>query len=165
MARKRRTAAEMAEEREKQQAEFERKLQAYRQNHTPEECSCAEQEAEFGGNPSIFQASKMTQAASEMARAVKLGCTDYIWRTARDGGVCPRCEDNADQVFRYDRPPPGGHPGTVPGCRCYAEAVIPNVGRGAREASTRAKPKMSRFAKIFWIILGLTIIALMNPQK
>lgn len=159
MAKKRRTAAEMAAARAEQHEEFERKLEAYRQSHTPEECSCAEKETD----PAIFGASWTKSAAAEMTRAQKqAGCSEYVWRTAGDGDVCPRCLANADRVFRYDSPPPGGHPGMVAGCRCYAEPIIPGVSR--KPAKAPAKSKSSRFAKILWILIGLTVLALLGRK-
>lgn len=35
--------------------------------------------------------------------------------------------DYDDQVFRWDEPPAGGHPGQAHNCRCYAEPVAPGL--------------------------------------
>jgi uncharacterized protein with gpF-like domain len=32
-----------------------------------------------------------------------------------------------DQVFRWDEPPAGGHPGQAHNCRCYAEPISPST--------------------------------------
>lgn len=178
MTRKRRTAAEMAAARAGQREDFERKMEAYRRDHTPEECSCAEKETD----PTIFDASWTKGVTAEMSRAQKqIGCTMYVWRTSRDGGVCPRCEANADRVFRYDSPPPGGHPGLVAGCRCIAEPIIPNDKGGYYKprlplapgeawpphgkGRTAAGKKTSRFAKILWICIGVVILLLLAGKK
>lgn len=52
------------------------------------------------------------------------GVTEYIWRTANDNRVRSTHESRNGQRFRWDSPPPGGHPGTEVLCRCYAEPVI-----------------------------------------
>ena len=52
------------------------------------------------------------------------GVTEYIWRTVNDNRVRSTHEARAGQRFRWDTPPPGGHPGTEVLCRCYAEPII-----------------------------------------
>ena len=53
--------------------------------------------------------------------------THYIWRTRRDGKVRPRHAEREGQIFAWDNPPPGGHPGEDYNCRCTAEPYIPDV--------------------------------------
>ena len=47
----------------------------------------------------------------------------YIWRTAGDDKVRPSHAEREGQVFSWDNPPDGGHPGEAPNCRCTAEDV------------------------------------------
>ena len=63
------------------------------------------------------------------------GVVEYVWRTSRDervrgrpGGLFPHAKyshwDREGQVFRWDDPPPDGHPGRAIQCRCTASPVI-----------------------------------------
>lgn len=56
-------------------------------------------------------------------RALGNGLVEYVWRSAMDERVCPRCAANNGKTFRYDTTPPGGYPGLAAGCRCWAEPV------------------------------------------
>lgn len=159
MARKRRTAAEMAAARAEQHAEFERKLADFRTKHPPEACSCAETYAQGYGDPAIFSATRMKDVNSEITRAKAIGCTEYIWRTSQDSDVCPRCAANSGKVFRFDSPPPEGHPGAAPGCRCYPEPIISGDGR-----ITKKRPRSSRWRKALWVLGGLTLLALLSRR-
>ncbi|MBF0246701.1 MAG: minor capsid protein [Alphaproteobacteria bacterium] len=47
----------------------------------------------------------------------------YIWRTMGDSKVRSSHSEREGQVFSWDHPPAGGHPGEAPGCRCWPEAV------------------------------------------
>ncbi|MBF0247400.1 MAG: minor capsid protein [Alphaproteobacteria bacterium] len=47
----------------------------------------------------------------------------YIWRTVGDGNVRSSHAARDGQVFSWDHPPEGGHPGEAPNCRCRAEPV------------------------------------------
>lgn len=51
----------------------------------------------------------------------------YIWRTQGDGKVRPEHAERDDEEFDWDNPPPGGHPGEAPNCRCWPE----NIGDSA----------------------------------
>jgi hypothetical protein len=46
----------------------------------------------------------------------------YIWRTVGDGKVRSSHAEREGEVFSWDNPPDGGHPGEAPNCRCWAEA-------------------------------------------
>lgn len=53
----------------------------------------------------------------------------YIWRSRDDAQVRDSHAEYDDQVFSWDEPPAGGHPGQAHNCRCYAEPVaspLPN---------------------------------------
>ncbi len=60
-------------------------------------------------------------------RQQDLGIERYIWRSQDDAKVRESHAEYDDQVFRWDEPPAGGHPGQAHNCRCYAEPVSPNV--------------------------------------
>ena len=47
--------------------------------------------------------------------------THYTWRTVGDDKVRGAHAALAGQVFSWSSPPPSGHPGTEPNCRCWAE--------------------------------------------
>ncbi|ODR99451.1 hypothetical protein AUC68_05655 [Methyloceanibacter methanicus] len=53
--------------------------------------------------------------------------THYIWRTRGDGRVRPSHAANDGKIFAWDDPPPTGHPGEDYGCRCRAEAYVPDT--------------------------------------
>lgn len=53
--------------------------------------------------------------------------THYIWRTRRDGKVRSSHAEREGQVFSWDDPPEGGHPGEDYGCRCTAEPYLPQT--------------------------------------
>lgn len=53
--------------------------------------------------------------------------THYIWRTRRDGKVRSAHADREGQIFSWDEPPEGGHPGEEYNCRCTAEPYFPEV--------------------------------------
>ncbi len=72
---------------------------------------------------------KATQEVRE--KALYIGSTEYIWRTALDSDVCPTRAKNEGKRFSWNSPPPNGHPGggecrTNGYCRCYPESVIPD---------------------------------------
>lgn len=60
-------------------------------------------------------------------RQQDLGIERYIWRSQDDAKVRDSHAEYDDQVFRWDEPPAGGHPGQAHNCRCYAEPVSPST--------------------------------------
>lgn len=56
-----------------------------------------------------------------------LGIERYIWRSQDDAKVRDSHAEYDDQVFRWDEPPAGGHPGQAHNCRCYAEPISPST--------------------------------------
>lgn len=56
-------------------------------------------------------------------RQEDLGIEQYIWRSQDDAKVRASHAGYDDQVFRWDDPPVGGHPGEEHNCRCYAEPI------------------------------------------
>lgn len=63
------------------------------------------------------------------ARAVHVGSSGYIWRTARDSDVRPSHRGMEGKFVDWGAPPTldgmSGHAGALPNCRCYCEPVIP----------------------------------------
>ena len=57
-------------------------------------------------------------------RNEQLGVDAYIWRTMRDDRVRKAHADREGKVFRWQDPPPDGHPGYPINCRCHSEAVL-----------------------------------------
>jgi len=58
-------------------------------------------------------------------RQQDLGIERYIWRSQDDAKVRDSHAEYDDQVFRWDEPPAGGHPGQAHNCRCVAEPFAP----------------------------------------
>ena len=56
-------------------------------------------------------------------RQQDLGIERYIWRSQDDARVRASHAEYDDQVFRWDEPPAGGHPGQAHNCRCFAEPI------------------------------------------
>lgn len=53
--------------------------------------------------------------------------THYIWRSRRDGKVRSAHAEREGQIFSWDNPPEGGHPGEDYNCRCTAEPYFTEV--------------------------------------
>jgi SPP1 gp7 family putative phage head morphogenesis protein len=71
----------------------------------------------------------------DRAKQTGAGVERYTWRSSRDERV--RSQDRAQdgKIFRWDRPPPGGHPGQKINCRCSAEPFLEDVlGKGFANA-------------------------------
>ncbi len=84
-------------------------------------------------------------------RQEDLGIEQYIWRSQDDAKVRDSHAGYDDQVFRWDDPPVGGHPGEAQNCRCYAEpiATAPSKQRSSsrlrrQRSSTRPFSPRSR---------------------
>ena len=67
-------------------------------------------------------------------RQRQLGIRQYTWRSADDAKVRAAHAVHDDQVFDWDAPPAGGHPGQERNCRCWAEPFLPGANSGADEA-------------------------------
>ena len=74
-------------------------------------------------------------AALNREKQERLGVTSYIWRNSRDqrvrgnpNGLYPNSRYNhwtrEGKEYKWDSPPPDGHPGQPINCRCHAQAVI-----------------------------------------
>ena len=53
-----------------------------------------------------------------------LGIRQYVWRSRDDGKVRSSHAQYDDQVFSWDDPPEGCHPGQAFNCRCHAEPFV-----------------------------------------
>lgn len=70
------------------------------------------------------QTSKLASQVSE-AQQRAIGVERYTWRhSGIRQGARPEHLARDGKVFRWDQPPPDGHPGMAPNCRCTAEPVI-----------------------------------------
>jgi SPP1 gp7 family putative phage head morphogenesis protein len=73
-----------------------------------------------------------SRAASGLTtiRAQHIGCTHFVWRTARDWKVRPLHKKLDGTVWRFDEPPiigengEKGLPGTIYNCRCIIEPIL-----------------------------------------
>lgn len=76
-------------------------------------------------------AAVQANARRQRERSMALGIKEYRWTDSRavECGVA-RAYDG--RVFRYDRPPPEGHPGEArceaDWCRCVARPIVPGLG-------------------------------------
>lgn len=57
-------------------------------------------------------------------RARQLGIKRYVWHTRLDDRVRPAHRAREGKVFRWDKPPPDGHPGYPIMCRCAAQSIL-----------------------------------------
>lgn len=79
----------------------------------------------------LIARTEVSRTAVELtrARALHVGSTEFIWRTAGDSDVRPSHRALNGKRFRWDDPPecdPGYHalPGGIFNCRCFCEPVI-----------------------------------------
>ena len=83
------------------------------------------------------QTNKLNGELTE-ARHHDLGITEYRWRNRKDERVRGRPDGKWSKAeyshwtregrkYRWDSPPPDGHPGEPILCRCTAEAVVPGI--------------------------------------
>jgi hypothetical protein len=71
-------------------------------------------------------------------RQRSIGANEYVWETRRDervrgnpNGLYPTAKPShyarEGQVFKWNKPPEGGHPGEAWGCRCRAVLRLPRL--------------------------------------
>jgi len=91
-------------------------------------------------------------------RQQDLGIERYIWRSQDDAKVRDSHAEYDDQVFRWDAPPAGGHPGQAHNCRCFAEPIAP----GSRNDVILAELALPAEAPVDAILrrLGLRAVAI-----
>jgi len=68
------------------------------------------------------------------------GVRRYKWITVGDSRVRPAHRARHNEIFRWSRPPPDGHPGEPFGCRCEAQPMISSF----RETAPGMKPSERR---------------------
>lgn len=68
----------------------------------------------------IDQIQKANAALTEH-RQKDVGVDGYIWRGVEDGRERPAHKAREGKSFKWDSPPPDGHPGQPIRCRCWAE--------------------------------------------
>lgn len=61
----------------------------------------------------------------------------YVWNTQGDGRVREAHAERQGEVFSWDNPPEGGHPGQDYGCRCTAEEYMPPKRNRIQEINER----------------------------
>lgn len=66
-------------------------------------------------------------SAMNRTRNQGLGVRRYRWRNVGDGAVRDEHVALEGQIFAYDNPPPGGHPGEPVQCRCWSEPVLEDL--------------------------------------
>lgn len=57
-------------------------------------------------------------------RQMNVGIDKYEWSTAGDRRVRPAHRNRSGKTYRWDSPPPDGHPGEAVLCRCSAVPII-----------------------------------------
>lgn len=87
---------------------------------------------EFGtleGRMKVIAQNQMARLHAEVqkTRAQAFGVKEFVWRTQQDKDVRPEHRALADKVFTYAKGhSEEGRPGHKPGCRCWAESIIPD---------------------------------------
>lgn len=64
------------------------------------------------------------QARVREDRMKQAGVTRYIWTTSKDERVRSSHRDREGEIYSWDNPPEGGHPGTEIQCRCTPYPVL-----------------------------------------
>jgi len=62
-----------------------------------------------------------------MAKMSALGIDSYFWRTMEDDRVRPAHAARNNQLFYLNDPPPDGHAGLPPNCRCRQEPNLKSI--------------------------------------
>lgn len=83
-----------------------------------------------GSRADLIARDQTTKLSSQVNEAQQraIGVERYVWRhSGVRTGARPEHLARDGQVFRWDRPPPDGHPGAAPNCRCTAEPVVEDL--------------------------------------
>ncbi len=82
----------------------------------------------------LIARTEVSRVATELTRvrALAVGVTHYVWRTAGDSDVRESHKKMNGKTFEFAQPPevePGKHyhPGQFPNCRCYPEPIVPET--------------------------------------
>jgi len=85
------------------------------------------------------QTTKLAAQVNE-AQQRAIGVHRYTWRHSGVRlGARPEHLARDGQVFDWSKPPPDGHPGAAPNCRCTAEPVIEDVLGDPQVQASRAR--------------------------
>jgi hypothetical protein len=81
-------------------------------------------------NPNAVQSErKAVNPATPLPTALPRRATSfYVWRSTGDSRVRHSHAARHGEVFAWDEPPSGGHPGTEHNCRCWAEPYYGDPG-------------------------------------
>ncbi|MEM6780497.1 MAG: colicin E3/pyocin S6 family cytotoxin [Pseudomonadota bacterium] len=91
---------------------------------------------------------QLLQRAVENNNADSLFAGWYVWRTVGDGKVRGAHAAREGQVFSWDNPPDGGHPGEDYNCRCWAQKYVPGDPASRQRAiEVREKARARQKAK------------------
>lgn len=77
--------------------------------------------------------------------AVNRNAERYIWRTMKDTRVRDDHAHREGQIFTWGNPPPEGHPGDAPNCRCWPEPI----GEGKRNCKEEENAWINAGAILF----------------
>ncbi len=113
-------------------------------------------------NQRIMQEAKRVQHRLhrnlDARRQTQMGVEYYVWRSSDDDKVRGSHAAYDDQIFRWDSPPPDGHPGQAYGCRCYAEPLPPLASLQERERLRNVdSPIESAYPELLFIGVGRTL--------
>lgn len=70
----------------------------------------------------------------------------YVWYTREDDKVRATHGERHGQVFSWDNPPEGGHPGEDYGCRCLAIKYIPPFDKNREIAELEQQIENLKFS-------------------
>lgn len=82
----------------------------------------------------LIARTEVARTASNLtiARATHVGCTHYIWRTAKDSDVRPSHKEMDGKVIAFDEAPilsdgTQTHAGCIYNCRCWVSPILPDT--------------------------------------
>lgn len=79
-------------------------------------------------------------------KQTQAGIEGYYWRTSRDERVRSSHVVREGKYFRWDAPPPDGHPGQPIRCRCDAEPAVDRMVLSGKELRQVEAERKAKFA-------------------
>lgn len=76
----------------------------------------------------------INQAIENQEKRSQAFARRYIWRSVKDDKARHSHTARDGQIFLWDRPPKGGHPGEDYNCRCWAEPLVPVTPKGLKDS-------------------------------